>query len=653
MESYPKEKERNNGGFFSRLLAGSAILGALTRFSNACRRKLSEGVFGAFFTSYGKLAKAAKKSFLLDKLQTVLGLEGRGAALKRKIAAGIEDSAIVRLIKKLTDALCGAYLRVWGMFFASFGAYTLLVFLIRTFAEKETDLNPLYWLIPLVCLPISIPMFFSEKRMGDLLADSAIAGTLLFGLLGLRRDYFERRQTSGGKKNAAFITGMLFGALTFALDPGVILTAFLAVLFFYTVLLSPEAGLLLTFFFFPFLSLTAHPTATLFLLVLPTAFSLGVKAVRGKRYLSFDPIDAAVLFFGLVLLCGGFFTAGGSYPVSLLVSAGLMLGFFLCAELLTSAELLRKAIRVLLFGAAVTVLYGLIAVAAGRFDPARTPEGAAGGLARSFFALPSSLGSYLVLLLPFAFCEYSAEGEGRKRFFGALFIAASFACLLLTGESGAIAAGVIAVLFYLLMHTPKTFSVLLLLLVFLPFCFFLLPEEIKRRVLTLLSEASVSAGPVLRASLGLLRQFWLGGIGAGTDSFGKVYDSVVPHYAEGASDAGSLFLQIFLSLGIVGLLAFLAMVLVFAVSSFTVVRYEGERRFRLIGAASLAAITGALVNGISGYIWNDYRIFFLFFSVFGIGTAARRCGDRERERRQGLSLQDKTSCETVLRLSGR
>ena len=139
MQTYQKEQKSNNGSLFSRLLAGSVILEALMRFSNACRKKLSEGVFGTFFTSYGKLAKAAKKSLLLDKLQTGLGLEGRSAALKRRIAAGIENSATVRLVKKLTDAFCGAYLRVWGMFFASFGAYTLLVFLIKTFAEKDGD----------------------------------------------------------------------------------------------------------------------------------------------------------------------------------------------------------------------------------------------------------------------------------------------------------------------------------------------------------------------------------------------------------------------------------------------------------------------------------------------------------------------------------
>ena len=653
MQTYQKEQKSNNGSLFSRLLAGSVILEALMRFSNACRKKLSEGVFGTFFTSYGKLAKAAKKSLLLDKLQTGLGLEGRSAALKRRIAAGIENSATVRLVKKLTDALCGAYLRVWGMFFASFGAYTLLVFLIKTFAEKETGLSPLYWMIPLVCLPISIPMFFSERRMGDLLAESAIAGAVLFRLLGLRRDYFERRQTAGGKKNAAFITGMLFGALTFLVDPAVILIFFLCLLFFYTVLLSPEAGLSITFFFFPYLILTDHPTATLFLLVLSTAFSLAAKAIRGKRYLSFDLTDAAVLFFALVLLCGGFFTAGGSYPISLFASVGLMLGFFLCAELLTSADLIRRAIRTLLFGSAVTALYGILSVAAGRFGLLRAPGGAVGGAVRAFFSAPASLGVYFVLLLPFAFLEHSVSEKGRKKFFCTLLSAAAFACLLLTGESGAIVAGVIAVLVYLLLLTPKTFVVLLLLLFFLPFAFFLLPGQVTARVMTVVSEASVSAGPVLRASLSLLRDFWLGGIGAGADSFGKVYDSVAPHYIGGASDAGSLFLQIFLSLGIVGLLAFLAMILVFSVSSFTVVRYESDFRFRLTGAASVSAVAGALVNGLSDYIWNDYRIFFLFFCVLGIGTAARRCGDRERERRQGLSLQDKENCEIVLKLSGR
>ena len=45
---------------------------------------------------------------------------------------------------------------------------------------------------------------------------------------------------------------------------------------------------------------------------------------------------------------------------------------------------------------------------------------------------------------------------------------------------------------------------------------------------------------------------------------------------------------------------------------------------RLVGCGAMCGVLAALLQGMTDYVWYNYRVFFIFWIVFGICAAARR-----------------------------
>ena len=108
-----------------------------------------------------------------------------------------------------------------------------------------------------------------------------------------------------------------------------------------------------------------------------------------------------------------------------------------------------------------------------------------------------------------------------------------------------------------------------------------------------------------------------------------------------------MLLQIFIGTGIIGVIAFLIVMLLFVQMNLEHIRDTKDRSGRLISNAAFCAIISALIFGLFDFTWYNYRIFFLFWTVIALGCACVRvCNDEARRHNVDVSLKDYELIET-------
>ena len=118
------------------------------------------------------------------------------------------------------------------------------------------------------------------------------------------------------------------------------------------------------------------------------------------------------------------------------------------------------------------------------------------------------------------------------------------------------------------------------------------------------------------------KDHWLLGIGLGPENFSAAYAP----YATGLLDfqpphSNMLYLEMFLSTGIVGGLLFCGFFFGIFVRLRRAVRARPEKRDRWEAQALIAALAGAALGGIPEYIWFYPRILFFWCVLFGMALA--------------------------------
>lgn len=95
----------------------------------------------------------------------------------------------------------------------------------------------------------------------------------------------------------------------------------------------------------------------------------------------------------------------------------------------------------------------------------------------------------------------------------------------------------------------------------------------------------------------------------------------------------NLFLELAAEAGAVALVALLAILLVRMRHRITYRRYLRHSDINLVSSAAGAAIIALLSIGAVSYIWQDLSVFYIFWCIFGIGSATLRIAKQENDDR--------------------
>lgn len=337
----------------------------------------------------------------------------------------------------------------------------------------------------------------------------------------------------------------------------------------------------------------------------------------------------------LIYLAVCFFSAFVS--VNYMISSRIFYGkvaqnvffFFVLIDALNSEKKLRNFLYILFFSSAVIGADGIYQYFTHK-DFLRHRPTIFVNRVYATFPTPNDLGCYLITVIPFLVTSFFIKFRARAaKFLLAALLLLLFICLVLTVSRGAWYAFVASALFLGVWVYPVGLFFLLLALfiaVTHPFYPALIKERINNFFLSFDPSSLSDRGSVERKIFWtagwkmFISRPWIG-LGLGTFMF-NFKDFVAEGYQYGPSYAHNCYLQMLAEMGVMGLVSFSAILVIFFWGGIRMIRTR-ERTFSwYILLASLAATLGYSVQMAVDTIFYSLDLGVLFWILLGIGVAA-------------------------------
>jgi len=631
------------GAFGKRLadkVKNSLIISALSGISDAVYKKASEGCVGWLFTQYDRESRAANESMSAGLAESSPLKRRFIKPLKRFLMVKTEQSFLLGRVSALLRALMCSTLRSYGIFFMAFGILSALMYLLKRYAVEGASVDIGDFIFALAMLLLSLPLLPARISLSNAVVNSRIMSFLLFDFAGIRRESVHLSENTRSSGTIAFTLGTLFGILTYAVSPLVISAAVIGAVGGYLVLLMPEIGVVMLF-----AALAYLPTMALAALTVYTAFCYFLKVVRGKRIFRIKLLDGAVIAFMAVTLLGGVVSVAPSATVKpAMLFVCFMCGYILTVNLIRSSRWVTRCFNALAVSSFGVAALGVFEYFFGSVSSVWQDEDLFSdikGRVVSTFDNPNVLAEYLIMSLPVLMALFLISKKRSERFGWFILGVTGAACLVLTWSRGAWLGMMAGIVIFFLIYSRKTMVVMLFGVAAVPFLPFVLPASIVNRFMSIGNLADSSTNyrvNIWRGTLEMIEDHLLSGIGIGNGAFSVVYPKYSLMGIESAPHSHNLYLQITLETGIFGILIFAAVIFIFcqcAISQYADKSYKPNDRNRLLSAAAFSGIAAVLVQGMTDYVWYNYRIFLLFWLLIGLTAASAICSSEEKTERIG------------------
>ena len=620
------------------------ILPFLLRLADRIGSAAKNSLIGSFLTGYtvDRDQGALSSSLLLKPIRSLSLGERLFRPARFAVAGQFDRSAVLGALTAFGKMLAGSALSTFGIGFLLFSFFSGGVYVLSNFFRIGQPKTAVHLVFTVSSLLIGILLVASRRHFSEALSESRL-GSLLFGFLGLRAEVFRAVPLCRGPAFLTAAAGMVIGILSAFFSPYELFIGCCIPLLGFLVFYLPEAGLILGVFLLPFFSTMSLVVYTMVLVI-----SYGIKVLRGKRLFSMSGLDAVVLLFALVLLGSGVFSAS---PSTSLPSAAVFLCFLcwypLAVNLLRSPDWIHRAVKAVFLASLFVSLYGIAQylfsdVSRIWLDSELFSDIA--GRAVSTFENPNVLGEYLLLCLPVSFSLFLDRTKSTwNRFLLLLGSGCLLVCLILTWSRGAwlgllLSSGILCIIV----------SARMLLLLFpvaclLPWSPAILPSSVVQRFLSIGNLADTSTSyriHIWEGVLRMLKDHWIAGIGIGVGAFREVYPAYSLSGIEAAPHSHSLYLQVLTESGVFGLVLFLLFLVFYARCCISSVTLFSGFRYRLRSACICCGVFAVLIQGMTDYIWYNYRVFLMFWFAIGLSVSFSRCVSRK------ISSQEKAEPNT-------
>ena len=369
--------------------------------------------------------------------------------------------------------------------------------------------------------------------------------------------------------------------------------------------------------------------------------SLALSLVRDRtRQLAWSPINRYVILYAAVYLAGTLFSISlkASLNSGLLSVAFILFAVVLFNGVETRGQLDALLTAVVLAAAAVSCLgivqyifrWGYQSEAWVDSDMFSTIQFRVSSTLKN----PNMLGQYLILMVPLGGAKLltARSWKARALWFGCC--GALCLCMLLTFSRGAWLGLLFAGAAFFVLLNPR---LMLLFPVALVGLYFVLPPSVIERFTSIgnLSDASTSYRVYIwMGTLAMLKDYWLCGIGPGTEAFNMVYPAysyngiIAPH-------SHNLFLQIVSDAGVAALGVFLLLLFVFFRMMCAALHREKDWTSRLLQIAVTAGVFGFMVQAMTDYSFYNYLVLFVFWTYLALGALCARRSSLPEGRERG------------------
>lgn len=347
-----------------------------------------------------------------------------------------------------------------------------------------------------------------------------------------------------------------------------------------------------------------------------------------KKELVYSPVNRYIILFALIYFIATF----TSVTISGSLYGGMLTVFFILFAVAFENSLENKrqidtAIYILIGAGVAVAAYGIyqyvfnMAGSEAWVDSDRFSE----IQLRVYSTLqnPNVLSEYLLLIIPFAFaCVMTGKTKGKK-FLALCAFGVMCVCMILTFSRGGWLGLLVAGAVFLVLLDRRF---ILLGIVGLIGLAFVLPDTVISRFTSIgdLSDTSTSYRLYIWiATINMLKDYWLCGIGPGSAAFNMVYPAYAYHDVV-APHSHNLFLQVMCDTGICGLIVLLILVFLFFKMMCGALSREENRKSKLFQMASVSAMCGFLVQSMTDYSFYNYRVMFLFWVFLALSAGIAR-----------------------------
>jgi putative inorganic carbon (HCO3(-)) transporter len=362
--------------------------------------------------------------------------------------------------------------------------------------------------------------------------------------------------------------------------------------------------------------------------------------IQDQQQFNFKPIELPLFIFGFLVILS---TVNSVLPkTSLSYLILYLVSFMLLMLIVSSASSFRELdsmIEILLLGVTFTALYGIYQwkIIGIPVNPSITDTRLSPGLSRisSTMGNENVYGGLLVLTIPFFISSIiNAKTLIRRLFFCALFLPVLLA-LFLTGSRSAWISFAASIFVFIFLKNRKLIPLALLVGVLsIP----MLPDPIYRRIMTLFNPHDNSAKYrtlIFEHAKPMLMDYWTTGVGLGSDTFTSIFKRYLSFKLPTAAHTHNLYLQLWLEMGILGIISFLWFLFRLLKNSAIRVFSKGQDDIKNILIAGTSALSGILVMALADHIWFYNRLMLLFWAVAGIVLACQNILNNEVDTGEG------------------
>ncbi len=577
---------------------------------------------------------------------------GRSSKVFTSINIFFSKSRVVSFFKKLTARMLATSLNVYGILFITYGVVAAFSKYAVVFKKGLIEIV-IEVSIPAAIVLLSLPLLVSSKSVTEVVSESKILGRIARSFLMIPEESLGAKSSVGSLLTKAIVAtiGGVCGGFVYWVPTLTLPIAFLALIIFLLIMSRPESGVMLIAVTVPFLQYMENLRFVLPVLIGVTCASYFFKSWSGKRVGVHSTEGILLGFFCVFLLLASCFSAGGwltffagVYAVILVVG-----GFYITYNLMRNEKKLNTCLKAVMVSFIILVLMGAWdMIISGLEDTiSHSWQGISSMVSEKIFYIADSASNFGIiacLICPILFCDACSKKSISRIALSSSCFAAAIAMSFIYGTFESLLAICVGLLIYFIFHSKKSFATFVIVLMIVGILISLALSFIPDRLIVKAVEAIEAFKPVNHPQAEIRDEVnintWrmlldgnLSGIGVGEHAFEIAFAPYMTQTTEGNSFAANLYTQIICWSGVGGLVAFC---LFFAWVFKNAIGYAivcTDKKIRRIIVALTCGLGASLMMGAVMSLWDDMRIFYLFWMMTALLCGYVRLGRVRDERK--------------------
>jgi hypothetical protein len=375
------------------------------------------------------------------------------------------------------------------------------------------------------------------------------------------------------------------------------------------------------------MSLVPYSENVLAAILILIVISFAAKFLYGKRVLFIEQYDIFIIAMLVFVLISGIFVKGiesFSGSVRMIIFA---LGYTVSSNLITNRRLADRAANTIIIPGAIA---GLVSVVQLITVWARVGSVSMESL-DVILSRQDGLAVCLMATVVFAI-GMIRQSSTTPRTIYILSTAFAFIGLVISGEVFAVIAVILGILAHTVIKKNLLPWLLLPVLFVLPLAVLALPNAFLDVLFNYSPSISTAEEmfSLWRHSLEVFLNNMFVGIGIGSESFAYEMGQLGIF---GYPDSSNLFIELGLEAGILAPMSFLVILVTRLIHRSKLYLYVRNSQIERISNLSGACLFGFIAFGMVNYIWSDMSAYYLFWCIFGIGSASLRVAKRNYDDR--------------------